>query len=126
MRGWMLLLAVSLTGCASAGAQPGAEPGARAIARIETGFSLLEDLQSVGVAQSEAMNSAARTQVRNIRCTHPEPARADCLYEAARQTRPQEWTERSRSFVRVAHPDPRLPNADGWTVVPASSDGPVP
>lgn len=110
MRIWTVIVAVIISSCASATPQP----SVGTIARIETGLALLEDLQAVGVADSESMNRAARTRVRNVRCASPEVGKAVCTYDTARLAPGEDWVARRRSFVRQERIGPSEPSAGGW------------
>lgn len=111
MRIWILVFVLIVAGCASARPQP----SAGAIARIETGLALLDDLQAVGVADTESMNRAARTRVRNVRCASPEVGKAVCTYDTARFGPGEAWVARQRSFVQREWVSPGEPGADGWS-----------
>lgn len=110
MRIWTPIVVLIVSGCASATSQP----GVRTVARIETGLALLEILQTVGVADSQSMNRAARTRVRNLRCAPPEAGKAVCTYDTALLGSGEEWVTRRRTFVRQERPLPGEPSADGW------------
>lgn len=111
MRVWAMIAALGVSGCATA--QP--PPSADAIARIETGLALLEDVQAVGVGDSEGMNRAARTRVQHVHCSLPQPDRAVCSYERARRGPGQQPQKQQRVFVR-REPAPGEPGANGWAL----------
>lgn len=117
MRRLFLLTVLCAAGCASGVASSGASPGERAVARIETGITAIEDIQAVGVGDSAGMARAARTRVRHLRCAPVEAGRFECAYETALRIRLGEWTPRTRIFERAPHPSPSRPQADGWVVV---------
>jgi hypothetical protein len=105
-----LIAALSVSSCASAELQP----SAGTIARIETGLAGLEDLQTVGVGDIEGMRRAARTRVRNVRCSQPQADQTMCTYESARRGQGEDWTARRRTFTRRGPPAPGTPHANGW------------
>ena len=112
-----LIFATAVSGCASASLHPGAD----AVARIETGLALIQDMQEVGVSESSGMNRIAHTSVRNLRCTVREPAVADCTYEARRTAFPSQWEPRRRTFVRSDGLVSGAPQAHGWMSAPENS-----
>lgn len=111
MRVWALIAALGVSGCAT----PLLPPSADTIARIEAGRALLEDVQAVGVGDSEGMNRAARTRVQHVHCSLPEPDRAVCGYETARRGPGQQPQKQQRIFVR-REPAPGEPGANGWAL----------
>ncbi|MBI1683899.1 hypothetical protein [Caulobacter hibisci] len=113
MRAWALIMMLSVSGCAYV-----EHPSVGAIARIETGLAVLQDVEIVGVGDSEGINHAARTRVRDVRCSTSEAGRAVCRYEAARLGPAADWRERRQIFVRRA-PRPGELGANGWTLEPA-------
>jgi len=110
LRTWTLIVVLIVSGCASAPPQPSVV----AIARIETGLALIEDQRAVGVADSESMNRAARTRVRNVRCASPDAGKSVCTYDTARLGAGEDWVARRRSFVRQERVVSGEPSADGW------------
>ena len=82
-------------------------PNRRTIEAIESGFALQDDLLTVGVGDTAAMNAAARVQVRRVRCTPREGAAALCSYEASRCLAGEKdedgdgWCRRQVTFVLV-------------------------
>ncbi len=117
MRRLLLLTMLCVGGCASDVFPAGASPSAWAVARIETGITAIEDIQAVGVGDSAGMAHAARTRVRDLRCSPAEAGRFRCTYRTALRVAPDEWTPRTRTFERAAHPSPSQPQAEGWVVV---------
>ncbi|WP_101720393.1 hypothetical protein [Caulobacter zeae] len=117
MRRLLLLTVLCAVGCASGVFPAGAPPSAWAVARIETGITAIEDIQAVGVGDSAGMARAARTRVRGLRCAPAEAGRFRCTYQTALRIAPGEWTPRTRTFERPAHPSPSQPQAEGWVVV---------
>lgn len=121
MRIGIVIFASVVSGCGSVATQP----SAGAIARIETGLALREDMSVVGVGDSRGMNRIARTTVRNVRCISPEPGLADCAYEARRVASPADWEARRRTFAREDRAAPGAAHAGGWVapdIAPAPSD----
>ena len=119
MRIWIVIVASLVSGCGSVGLQP----SAGAIARIETGMAVLEEVQVVGVADSRGLNRAARTQVRNVHCALSGPGLADCTYEARRMASSEDWEGRRRAFVRREQVAPGTPQANGWVAAPHPPEG---
>jgi hypothetical protein len=117
---WTILL---VPGCATA--RQSTTPSASTIARVESGYALLQDLSSVGVADSAAMNRAARVRVREVSCTADGIDAAICAYAADRCLEGESdpdgdgWCQRSARFVRVRHaqsPGQAAMLVRGWTV----------
>ncbi len=95
-------------------------PSAGTIARIESGYALLQDIRSVGV-----VNHALRVKVREVRCTVDGTGAAICSYSADRCLEGESdpdgvgWCQRSARFVRIRHaqyPFQAAMIARGWTV----------
>jgi len=120
LRTWALIATLGLSGCASTPSQP----SVRTIERIETWFAVSEDVQAVGVRDSESMNRAARTRVRNLRCSLPQPGLANCTYETARRMHGADWGARRRTYVRREQTPFGTPHAHGWAVEETPGDRP--
>ena len=83
-------------------------PSQRTIAHLETGRTLLDNLQIAGAAHdTETMNSEARVDVRKVSCTVTDLTSATCSYEANRCTASENdvdgdgWCIRTSDFVRT-------------------------
>jgi hypothetical protein len=121
----MGLLIAASAGCTTTPAEPAAIPSARTVARIESGYALLRNIEVVGVVDSASMNAAAKVRVRRVACTPAGPSAALCDYEAGRCLDDEDdsdgdgWCRRSARFVRVdraADPFHVTMIHRGWTV----------
>jgi hypothetical protein len=101
---------------------PARAPDLRTIEAIESGFALQDDLLTVGVGDSEAMNAAARVRVRRVQCRPAEGATAWCTYEASRclsgEADPDGdgWCRRRTRFLADLGISPSLATSGGWTI----------
>lgn len=114
-----------LAGCAANAPPKGAGearlPSPKAIAAMETGYQLLENIRVVGVVDSESMNREARTRVRNVACAPSPGGSATCGYEADRcldseQPGQDGWCRRTARFVPTTEVPPGPTSAGGWSL----------
>lgn len=112
-----------LAGCVASGS--GVTPSRYAVAQIESGYALLQDVGKVGVADSATMNAGSRVKVRNVTCMRSGSDAAICDYDADRCMDTERdvdgdgWCRRTSRFLRVSEPADPFHIAmiyNGWTL----------
>jgi hypothetical protein len=114
------MLYAALLFALSASQGRGHVPSALAIAEIESGVQLLEDIKTVGVGKGVSMNRASRVKVRAVNCVAEPEQRALCTYEANRCREGESvenlegWCRRTTRFIRDRHAWQGEPQSRGW------------
>ena len=125
MRAIISAAAFLMTACVAV--PPGSAPSSqtsldrRTVERIESGLALAEDLATVGVHDSKAMNRNARVRVRGLDCSPPDDVGVICTYEASRCLQDESdangdgWCPRTTRFLRTPDLPNQLGTGNGWT-----------
>jgi hypothetical protein len=116
-------VALAVAGCATLPPQQPL-PSLRTVTGIESGVALLDNLRTVGVVDTGAMNAASRVHLRRFGCwPDGSAAAAACTYETDHclsgyfAALPDGWCRRTRRYVRAVADSQDPASADGWKAI---------